>query len=202
MNKKILGLLVVIAVVLVGAYQFVYVPYQNEQANQNYLAGLQDLKALDDDINQTMSKINDVGNNNITGGLEATTTAMKEIIPKLDAEITKLNETAAFANGNQTKEQYINYEIQVHQIEKDLLEESSQQYTDLSDAIKKQDLKRMLNISQEIQNTYNTKADQLKPIQDNIIKLLNDNPDFNQTLHSLNLSEEYYGQMNLTHLTA
>ena len=67
---------------------------------------------------------------------------------------------------------------------------------------KKQDLKRMLNISQEIQNTYNTKADQLKPIQDNIIKLLNDNPDFNQTLHSLNLSEEYYGQMNLTHLTA
>ena len=72
------------------------------------------------------------------------------------------------------------------------------EYEKANEAYKKMDIVSMTNINNQIQNTYKSKVEKVKPVVDNLKNLLNDNPDFNQTLRDLNLSEDFYGEMNLT----
>lgn len=200
MNKKIIAIIIAVIVILLGVYQFVYVPYQNEQAIKNYNEGLQNVSAIDDEINETNSKLNNESSINVTEGIDLTIKTLKEITPKVDEQIEKLNETRAYANGNETKEKYIDYQIQCKQIEKEMMSDMTKEYEELGDAYKNMDITKIMSASQKIQDTFNSKADEMVTVRDNIINLLNDNPEFNQTVHDLNLSDDFYGNMNLTHI--
>lgn len=200
MDKKTIGIIVIILAILACAYQFIYVPYQNEQANQNFNKGLQNISAIEDDINQSLSNLDKLNTSNITYSLEIIRDTWSNNTQKLDSEMEILNQTRTYANGNETKEKYIDYLIDYCKIEQDLTKNTIQAYTDLIDANNKNDINKQLNISNEMRNDYNKKVDQCNEIKGNIINLLNDNPEFNQTLHDLNLSEGFYNHTNLTHI--
>lgn len=202
MNKKIIAGIIVLAILIVGAYEFAYVPYQNEQATQNYNAGLQNVSAMDDSLNQSMAELEKMDQTNVSAYIKATQDKLNnEVNPTLDEEIAKLNDTIQYSNGNETKEQYINLQIERLTIEKDAFGKISKAYTDLSAAFESQDINKLISVSSEIANATNDASDKLKPVCDNIKKLLNDNPDFNQTVHDLNLTDEFYGDMNLTKIS-
>ncbi|MBQ6220655.1 MAG: hypothetical protein IJJ47_13065 [Methanosphaera sp.] len=198
MNKKVIAIIIIVLVILVGAYQFVFVPYQNDQAIKHYNEGLQKASNIDKEINQSLAKISNVSSSNITEGLESTAQALKDSEAKYDEKIGILNSTRNYANGNATKEQYIDYEIQIAQIEKDMTSDLIQKYTEMGDAYEKVDLGRMTEISEQMKNSMNSKANEVKTVQDNLLKLLADNPDLNQTVQGLNLTEDYTGTINVT----
>lgn len=199
MNKKIIAIIIAVIVILLGIYQFVYVPYQNEEAIKNYNAGLQNVSAMDKEFNESAtSAFNNLNSSDVSGSIEITTKVLKDSISTCDKEIEKLNETRTYANGNKTKEDYIDYQIQIKQIEKELSEDMIPEYDKMNEAIKNTDLVSMMNASNQLDNIYNAKVEEVKPVRDNVIKLLNDNPDFNQTLRDLNLTEDFYAEMNLT----
>lgn len=198
MDKKTIAIIVIVLAIVACAYQFVYVPYQNEQANQNYNKGLQNVSAILEDVNQSMSKIDNVDSSNPTQSLEVTRDTMKESRSKMDSLMEALNQTRQYSNGNKTKEKYIDLLMDGTKIEEDLTDETIQQYTEFIDAYKKMDYGKVLNISAEMQNNVNKKAEEINHNKDEIVKLLNDNPEFNQTLHGLNLSDPFY---NHTHVS-
>ena len=201
MDKKVIADIIAVIVIILLAYLFVYVPYMNEENIKNYNAGLQKASAIDQEMNESFNKATNVSSSNVNGGLEATTQALKDSQSKIDEKIEILNETRSYANGNVTKEQYIDYELQLAQLEKDMTSEMLKEYEDFGDAFKNTDIVKMMNVSDQMVKTVNSKNDEAAPIRDNILKLLGDNPDFNQTLHDLNLSEDYYGDLNLTHVS-
>lgn len=201
MDKKVIAGIIAVIVIILLAYLLVYVPYMNEENIKNYNAGLQKASAIDQEMNESFNKATNVSSSNVNGGLEATTQALKDSQSKIDEKIEILNETRSYANGNVTKEQYIDYELQLAQLEKDMTSEMLKEYEDFGDAFKNTDIVKMMNVSDQMVKTVNSKNDEAAPIRDNILKLLGDNPDFNQTLHDLNLSEDYYGDLNLTHVS-
>ena len=200
MDKKNIAIIVAAIVILLSLYQFVYVPLQNEEAMKNYNEGLQNVSAINKEMNQSFAKADRVSSSNVSGGVEATAQTFKEVQPMIERQIEKLNETRAYANGNQTKEKYIDYQIQAKQVEKALITDMIREYNEFADAYNNTDVNKMLNVSNEMQNTINSRSDEMIPIRDNIINLLNENPDFNQTLHQLNLSSDLYGDMDLNHV--
>ena len=201
MDKKVIAGIIAVIVIILLAYLLVYVPYMNEENIKNYNAGLQKASAIDQEMNESFNKATNVSSSNVNGGLEATTQALKDSQSKIDEKIEILNETRSYANGNVTKEQYIDYELQLAQLEKEMSSEMLKEYEDFGDAFKNTDIVKMMNVSDQMVKTVNSKNDEAAPIRDNILKLLGDNPDFNQTLHDLNLSEDYYGDLNLTHVS-
>lgn len=201
MNKKIIAGIIILAIVIVGAYELVYVPYQNEQATKNYYAGLQNVSAMDDNLNQSMAELEKMDQSNVSAYIKATQDKLyNEVNPTTDEEIAKLNETIQYSNGNKTKEQFINLQIERLTIEKDGYEKIAKAYTDLSTAFESQDINKVVSASDEIADAINDANGKLKTVCDNIKQLLNDNPDFNKTVHDLNLTDEFYGNMNLTNI--
>ena len=200
MDKKIIAAIIAVIIILLGAYLFAYVPYMNEENNKNYNAGLQAASAIDQKINESYTQSGQVNSSDESNRIESTTKLMKDFESQYDEKIEILNNTRSYANGNITKEQYIDYEIQIAQLEKEMASEMVKEYEDFGDALNKTDVVKMMNASDQMIKTINSKNDEAIPIKENILKLLGDNPDFNQTLHSLNLTEDYYGEMNLTHI--
>lgn len=200
MNKKLLAIIVVIlAILLAGAYQFVYVPYQNEQAIREYNAGLQNASAIEKDINKTLSELDKLDQSNFTQYTNTVTEKYnKDVIPKIDSEISKLNETLAYANGNKTKEDYINYQIQRVQLEKEGTQISVDYMNKLSTAIEKNNVSGALNLINDMEKEINSYTEKLKPIKENIYGLFKVDPSFNESLHNLSLNEEFYGDINVT----
>lgn len=67
MDKKILGIiLVILAILVAGAYQFAYVPYQQEQNNLAYNAGLQNASAMQIELNKTMAELEKTDSSNFS----------------------------------------------------------------------------------------------------------------------------------------
>ena len=200
MNKKILGIIVVILAILVaGAYQFAYVPYQQEQNNLAYNAGLQNASAIELEMNNTLAELDKVQSSNFTAYYNTLNDKYKnEINPKIDNEITILNETLQYTNGNKTKEDYINYQINRIQLEKEGFEAIMVSMNDFKTAVEKSDYKQMLSSAKEMENKMNNVSEKIKPLKENIINLLNNDPAFNESLHNLTLEPEFYGDINLT----
>ncbi len=200
MNKKIIAAIIVVIIIALCAYQFVYVPYQNEEAIKNYNAGLQNISAIDGEINESLAKLDNLNPYDISGGINVTTQTFKEVEPKIDQQLEKLNETRTYANGNETKEKYIDYQIKVKEIEKELVSETIKEYEEFNTAYANSDINKMMSVSTDMEKSYNSKTDEVKPVRDDIINLLNEHPDLNQTLHDLNLSDDFYGNMTLSHI--
>jgi len=200
MNKKLLAILVVILAILIGAaYQFVYVPYQNEQAIKEFNSGLENASAIEMDINKTMNELNNADQSDITQYTKVFNEKYNnEIEPKIDSEINKLNETLKYANGNKTKEDYINYQIQRLQVEKEGTQKTVDYMNKMNSAIEKNNFGEALNLVNDMEKDMNSIVEKLKPIKDNIYNLLKADQSFNESLHNLTLNPEYYGDINVT----
>lgn len=200
MNKKLLAILVVILAILIGAaYQFVYVPYQNEQAIKEFNSGLENASAIEMDINKTMNELNNADQSDITQYTKVFNEKYNnEIEPKIDSEINKLNETLKYANGNKTKEDYINYQIQRLQVEKEGTQKTVDYMNKMNSAIEKNNIGEALNLVNDMEKDMNSIVEKLKPIKDNIYNLLKADQSFNESLHNLTLNPEYYGDINVT----
>ena len=200
MNKKLLAILVVILAILIGAaYQFVYVPYQNEQAIKEFNSGLENASAIEMDINKTMNELNNADQSDITQYTKVYNEKYNnEIEPKIDSEINKLNETLKYANGNKTKEDYINYQIQRLQVEKEGTQKTVDYMNKMNSAIEKNNIGEALNLVNDMEKDMNSIVEKLKPIKDNIYNLLKADQSFNESLHNLTLNPEYYGDINVT----
>lgn len=200
MNKKLLAILVVILAILIGAaYQFVYVPYQNEQAIKEFNSGLENASAIEMDINKTMNELNNADQSDITQYTKVFNEKYNnEIEPKIDSEINKLNETLKYANGNKTKEDYINYQIQRLQVEKEGTQKTVDYMNKMNSAIEKNNIGEALNLVNDMEKDMNSIVEKLKPIKDDIYNLLKADQSFNESLHNLTLNPEYYGDINVT----
>jgi len=202
MNKKILGIIIVIlAILIAGAYQFAYVPYQQEQNNIAYSTGLQNASAMEKEINNSISEFNNINSSNFTAFTDAFNKKYQnEISPEIDQEIAKLNETLQYTNGNKTKEDYINYQIERIQLEKEGTDVINSKMNELKVAVEKNDYNQMLSIAKNMDNEINNVTAKIKPIKENIINLLNNNPSFNESVHNLTLFPEFYGDINVTNV--
>ncbi|MBE6486104.1 MAG: hypothetical protein E7Z85_04590 [Methanosphaera stadtmanae] len=202
MNKKILGIIIVIlAILIAGAYQFAYVPYQQEQNNIAYSTGLQNASAMEKEINNSISEFNNINSSNFTAFTDAFNKKYQnEISPEIDQEIAKLNETLQYTNGNKTKEDYINYQIERIQLEKEGTDVINSKMNELKVAVEKNDYNQMLSIAKNMDNEINNVTAKIKPIKENIINLLNNNPSFNESVHNLTLFPEFYGDINITNV--
>ena len=197
MDKKKIAIIIVILAILLGVYQFVYVPYQNEQANLHYNEGLQNVSAIDNEISDSFKDSFNVTTSNVSGGIESTIQSFKNMEEKSDQKLEILNKTRSFTNGNKTKEQYIDYQIESTQIQKDMASEIVKDYEELNDAFKSADFNKIMNISTQIQTTVNSTNEKMKSIEDKLSTLLNENPGFNQTLQDLNISDKNYLSNNI-----
>lgn len=202
MNKKILGIIIVIlAILIAGSYQFAYVPYQQEQNNIAYSAGLQNASAMEKEINNSISEFNNMNSPNFTAFTDAFNKKYQnEISPEIDNEIAKLNETLQYTNGNKTKEDYINYQIERIQLEKEGTDTINSKMNELKVAVEKNDYNQMVSIAKNMDNEINNVTAKIKPIKENIINLLNNNPSFNESVHNLTLFPEFYGDINVTNV--
>ena len=195
LDKKKIGIIIVIlAILAVGAYQFVYVPYHQEQCKINYNAGLRNASQIELDLNKSITEFNQ---GNYTDQTEFSTQIHKlqdEVInPKVDEEIKVLNETLVYADGNNTKEQYINYQIERLTLEKESTAKLIEDYDKMINSFNSGQFLQTLDDSSNMQNNTSDNYAKIKTVNDNIKALLDANPDLNQTLHDLNLFEEFYG---------
>ncbi|RAP48406.1 MAG: hypothetical protein BZ136_04970 [Methanosphaera sp. rholeuAM74] len=197
MDKKKIAIIIVILAILLGVYQFVYVPYQNEQANLHYNEGLKNVSAIDNEISDSFKNSFNVTTSNVSGGIESTIQSFKNMEEKSDQKLEILNKTRSFTNGNKTKEQYIDYQIESTQIQKDMASEIVKDYEELNDAFKSADFNKIMNISTQIQTTVNSTIEKMKSIEDKLSTLLNENPGFNQTLQDLNITDKNYLSKNI-----
>lgn len=200
MDKKILGIiLVILAILVAGAYQFAYVPYQQEQNNLAYNAGLQNASAMQIELNKTMAELEKKDSSNYSAYSNTLTDKYNnEIIPGIDDEINKLNETLQYTNGNKTKEDYINYQIERVQLEKEGMTSIVDSMNKIKTAFENNDYTQMMSAASEMENQINTISGKLKPVKENIVNLLNGDPAFNESLHNLSLEPEFYGDINIT----
>ena len=200
MNKKILGIIVVVLAILVaGAYQFAYVPYQQEQNNLAYNAGLQNASAIEVELNKSMAELDNMETSNFSTYYNTLNDKYQnEIIPGVDNEVTKLNETLQYTNDNKTKEDYINYQIERIQLEKEGMSTIMDSMNKFKVAVEKNDYNQMLTAARDMDNNINNVNEKIKPLKENIINLLNSDPAFNESLHNLDLEPEFYGDINVT----
>jgi hypothetical protein len=203
MNKKILAIIVVILAILVaGAYQFAYVPYQQEQNNIEYNAGLENASAIEVELNQSLAELDKMDSSNFTAYYNTLNNKYQnEVIPGVEKEIILLNETLKYTNDNKTKEDYINYQIERLNLEKEGLENIMSSLEKINKGIEQNEYNKLLDMSTDMQNGINNITKKLIPLKENIINLLNDNPTFNESLHNLTLEPEFYGDINVTMMT-
>lgn len=195
LDKKKIGIIIVIlAVLIVGAYQFVYVPYHQEQCKINFNAGLKNASQIELDLNKSVAEFNQGNYTDLTEFSTQSHKLMDEVInPKVDEEIKVLNETLAYADGNKTKEQYINYQIERLTLEKESTAKIIEDSDKVLNSFNSGQYLQALDDSSSMENNTNANSVKIKTVDDNIKALLNANPDLNQTLTDLNLYDEFYG---------
>ena len=198
MNKKIIG--AIIALIIIAGYTFFYAPYQENILSEQYNENLQNASNIEKEIVTTTEKFN---NQNSTDVDVLINTINNEVTPKYSEEIAKLNETAKYANNNETKLQYISNQTKRIELESKNLNATVTTLNAISQYVKGEktgeDAQSSINRANiEMEDTVK----ELKTVYDDIKQLLKDNPDLNQSLHGLNLEKPFYGEERATTQTS
>lgn len=205
MDKKIIAIIVVLAIVLIGAYMYLYVPYENTARAESFDKNLKNASSTNAEITSISEQFNKQNNTNVDTLIK---TINDEISPKYSEEISKLSEAEKFTNDkNETmkkvKTDYINFQKKRVEHESQTANGTIKFYNAYAQYLKgeksPQDAQNSINnASQELANAQN----ELNADYTNIRNLLKDNPDFNATLHNLNLTSPFYGEMPQQNATA
>ncbi|MBR0471543.1 MAG: hypothetical protein IJI98_02465 [Methanosphaera sp.] len=192
MNKKIIGAIIALIIIVIAGYTFFYAPYQDNVLSEKYNASLQNASNIEKNIVTATEKFN---NQNSTDVDVLINTINNEVTPKYSEEIAVLNETVNYANNNQTKINYINNQTKRLELESKSLNATVTMLNAISQYVKGEksgeDAQSSINRANiEMEDS----AKELENINENIKQLLKDNPDLNQTLHGLNLEKPFYGE--------
>lgn len=192
MNKKIIGIIIVIAILLVIGIQQ-YGSYQDNLLSENFNETLQNASAVETQIGNTTEKFN---NQNSTDADMLISTINNEITPKYSEELTQLNETAGYTD-NDTEKKYIELQERRVELESKNLNATVTTLNALSQYVKGE---KTADDAQNSINKANTDAtntnNELNQVYSDIRTLLSQNPDLNKKVHDLNLSKPYYGETN------
>ena len=195
MNKKIIAGIIVLVVIIVGAYFAFYFPYQNEVLSENFNKGLQNASATETQIISLTQKFN---NQESTDADVLMNTINNEIIPKYSEEINQLNKTYDQANGNETKQRYIELEIKRLNTESRNLNGTVTYFNAIAQYYRGE--KSATDAQASINNASTEMTESQKDLEGiyvDIRTLLTQNPDLNQTLQGLHLEKPFYGEMRV-----
>lgn len=192
MNKKLIAAIIVLAVVIVGGYQFFYAPYQENVLNEQYNSGLQNASAVETQVIALTEQFN---KQQTTDADQLMNTINNEIIPKYSDEIAKLEETGKLSNGNATKTKYIELQTKRLELESKNLNATVATLNAISQYVKGEksgeDAQNSIN---KASNDMTESQKELETVNVDIKTLLTQNPSFNQTLQDLHLEKPYYGE--------
>lgn len=192
MNKKIIGAIIALIVVVIAGYTFFYAPYQENILSEQFNENLQNASNIEKDIAATSEQFNKKESTDVD---ELINTINNKISPKYSEEIAKLNETAKYANNNETKLAYISNQTKRLELESKSLNATVSTLNAISQYVKGEksgeDAQSSINRANvEMEDS----AKELKVVYDDIKKLLKDNPDLNQSLQGLKLEKPFYGE--------
>lgn len=198
-RKKIAGILIILLLLIVGSYQFVYLPYQEEQARINFNNGLINASNIENDSSK-YEKYDFENSTDINDMTLDMNNMHKEMKPQIQEIKNILNDTIQYANNNETKIKYV--ELQIKRIEKTEISIDNMVKTvnEMNDALNNNDELLVLALYTRMQNETVDDINEYKDVQEEVKTLLKNNPDLNSSLRQLNLYYEYYGEMNMTDL--
>ncbi|OED30858.1 hypothetical protein [Methanosphaera sp. WGK6] len=193
MNKKVIGILVVIAIVLLlGIPQ--YESYQNTLLSEHFNETIQNASSIETEIINTVNGIN---TQNTTDADVLISTINNDITPKYSEELLRLNESGV-STSNETEHKYIDLQTKRIELESKNLNNTVTTLNALSQYVKGE--KSAEDAQTAINNANTQSADinnELTKVYSDIKTLLEQNPDLNKKLHDLNLEKSYYGETNV-----
>ncbi len=195
MDKKIIAAIIAIAAILVLAYSFIYIPYQENVLSESYDKGLQDASAIETKIIATTEQFN---KQESTDADTLINTINNDITPKYAEEISQLNETLKQTNGNDVKEKYTQLQMKRLELESKNLNGTVSTLYSISQYVKGEKSAEDAQASINKANAEMTDSQkELNDVYTDIKTLLTQNPDFNQTLHDLHLEKPFYGETRI-----
>lgn len=192
MNKKVIAIIVAIAVVIIGSYVFIYQPYQENLLSGQFNEGLQNASSVETQIITTTDQFNKQSSTDVDVLIG---TINNDITPKYSEELLKLNQTAKLTNNNNTKKKYIDLQMKRVELESQNIKSTVTKLNAISQYVKgeknAQDAQTSINNADtEMSNSQK----ELQQVYTDINTLLKQNPSFNQTLQDLKLEKPYYGE--------
>lgn len=192
MNKKVIAIIVAIAVVIIGSYVFIYQPYQENLLSSQFNEGLQNASSVETQIITTTDQFNKQSSTDVDVLIG---TINNDITPKYSDELLKLNQTAKLTNNNNTKKKYIDLQMKRVELESQNIKSTVTKLNAISQYVKgeknAQDAQTSINNADtEMSNSQK----ELQQVYTDINTLLKQNPSFNQTLQDLKLEKPYYGE--------
>ncbi|MBQ6220537.1 MAG: hypothetical protein IJJ47_12455 [Methanosphaera sp.] len=192
MNKKVIAIIVAIAVVIIGSYVFIYQPYQENLLSGQFNEGLQNASSVETQIITTTDQFNKQNSTDVDVLIG---TINNDITPKYSDELLKLNQTAKLTNNNNTKKKYIDLQMKRVELESQNIKSTVTKLNAISQYVKGE--KNAQDAQTSINNADTAMSNSQKELQQvytDINTLLKQNPSFNQTLQDLKLEKPYYGE--------
>lgn len=192
MNKKILAIVIAIMVIVIAGLGISYLNYQDEVLSEKFNENLKNASSIEDEITSTTEQFNTQESTDVDVLIN---TINNDITPKYSEEIALLNKTLEYTNNNVTKEQYLANQTKRIELESKNLNATVTTLYSISQYVKgeksAEDAQNSINkANEEMENSIK----ELNDVYDNISKLLEENPELNQTLHDLDLKEPFYGE--------
>lgn len=199
MNKKIIGAIIALIVLVIAGYTFFYMPYQENVLSEQFDGNLQNASSIEKEIVSTTEQFNKQESTDVDVLIN---TINNDISPKYSEEIAKINETSKYASNNETKLAYISNQTRRLELESQNLNATVSTLNAISQYVKGE---KSAEDAQSSINRANVEMEdsvkELEKIYDNIKQILKDDPEFNQTLHNLNLEKPFYGEERNTSAT-
>ncbi len=192
MNKKILGILIIIAaLLLIGIPQ--YQSYQENLLSEHFNQTIQNASSIESEIVKTTEEFN---NQNSTDVDVLMSTINNDMTPKYSEELLRLNETA-ICTDNETEHKYIDLEEKRIVLESKNLNSTVTILNAISQYVKGE------KPSEDAQNAIDSanedmqkNSEELNQVYTDIKDLLAQNPELDKKLHDLNLQPAFYGEAN------
>lgn len=192
MNKKSFAIIIALVVLIMAIGYVIYMPYQEEVLNNSFKDNLKNVSAVESEIVASYDKFSKQDSADIDNIINSLDT---EIIPKYSDEIYKLNKTMDYTNNDEVKIQYIELQSRRVQLEAKNLNDTVIELNAISTFLKGE--KSVVDSQNDIDHAnamLENDTAELKKVFEDIRTLLADNPDFNQTLHELDLEPGFYGE--------
>ena len=202
-NNKVIAGIILIFIIAILAYQFVYVPYNTEQNNIKFEENLKAASDFEKKSDNLTVEHGNKYNRVLTTAtnkkeysdmlIEHQTFLLNEYLPDLKKEMEMLNETLKYTNGNQTKIDYINYQIERLEIEYQSGANESENMVNMVADFNLEEINKLEKDFDEMSLNDNNTNITLNSWSLKLKTLLNNNPEYYQTIKEYDLFEEFYG---------
>lgn len=194
MNKKIIGIIIIVAILAISAIAYTWYNAQFDE-NLTKASGYQTLalKNINEDINDVMKETS-LDRDTLKAKLPGIKNALNESISANENITTYLNNAKNFAKNDVEKE-YIDLLLKKNELNKKINEYQQKRFSVIEKYVNGDlSLSESNNQLIEINNDNEHISIEAEDVNNKIIKLLTENPDFKKHLKSLNLDKTYFGE--------